>query len=99
MTSFSKEDLLPKIPALKADGSNWLTFRNHVEWATEAKGLIEYLEGTKPKPIDPSEGQDPLWEPSDSSCHRVSGEICQVAKRERLHEAAHREYSPQNSLY
>ena len=60
MTSFSKEDLLPKIPALKVDGSNWLTFKNHVEWATEAKGLIEYLEGTKLKPIDPSEGQDPL---------------------------------------
>ena len=65
MTSFSKEDLLPKISALKADGSNWLTFKNHIKWATEAKGLIEFLEGTKPKPIDPSESQDPLWEPSD----------------------------------
>jgi len=65
MTSFSKEDLLPKIPALKVDRSNWLTFKNRVEWATEAKGLIEYLEGTKPRPTNPSEDQDPLWEPSD----------------------------------
>ena len=72
MTSFLKEDLLPKIPALKADGSNWLTFKNHVEWATEAKGLIEYLEGTKPRPTDPSEDQDPLWEPSDAEALAVA---------------------------
>jgi len=66
MTSFLKEDLLPKIPALKADGSNWLTFKNRIEWAAEAKGLVEYLEGTTPRPTDPSEDQDPLWEPSDA---------------------------------
>ena len=65
MTSFLKEDLLPKIPALKADRSNWLTFKNCIEWAIEAKGLIEYLDGTKPKPINPSKGQDPLWEHSN----------------------------------
>ena len=80
MTSFSKEDLLPKIPALKADGSNWLTFKNRVKWATEAKGLIEYLEGTKPKPIDPSEGQDPLWEPSDVEALAVTEYLEKYAK-------------------
>jgi len=72
MTSFSKEDLLPKIPALKADGSNWLTFKNRVEWAAEAKGLVEYLEGTKPRPTDPSKDQDPLWEPSDAEALAVA---------------------------
>jgi len=72
MTSFSKEDLLPKIPALKADGSNWLTFKNRVEWAAEAKGLVECLEGTKPRPTDPSEDQDPLWEPSDAEALAVA---------------------------
>ena len=80
MTSFLKEDLLPKIPTLKADGSNWLTFKNRVEWATEAKGLIEYLEGTKPKPIDPSEGQDPLWEPSDAEALAVTEYLEKYAK-------------------
>ena len=59
-----KEDLLPKIPTLKADGSNWLIFKNHVEWATKAKGLVEYLEGTKTKPANPSEGKDASWKPT-----------------------------------
>ena len=80
MTSFLKEDLLPKIPALKADGSNWLTFKNRVEWATEAKGLIEYLEGTKLKPINPSKGQDPLWEPSDVEALAVTKYLEKYAK-------------------
>ena len=65
MSGIMKEDLLPKIPTLKADGSNWLTFKNRVEWATEAKGLVEYLEGTKTKPANPSEGKDALWKPTD----------------------------------
>ena len=60
----TKEDLLPKIPTLKSDGSNWLTFKNRVEWAAEAKGLVEYLEGTKQKPVDPTEGKDASWMPT-----------------------------------
>ena len=61
----TKEDLLPKIPTLKSDGSNWLTFKNRVEWAAEAKGLVEYLEGTKQKPVDPTEGKDASWTPTE----------------------------------
>ena len=58
MSGITKEDLLPKILTLKADRSNWLTFKNHIEWATEAKGLVEYLEGTETKPANPSKGKD-----------------------------------------
>jgi len=72
MTSFLKEDLLPTILALKADGSNWLTFKNRVEWAAEAKGLIEYLEGTKPRPTNPSEDQEPPWVPSKAEALAVA---------------------------
>ena len=64
MSGITKEDLLPKILTLKADRSNWLMFKNRVEWATEAKGLVEYLEGTKTKPANPSEGKDALWKPT-----------------------------------
>ena len=67
MSDITKEDLLPKIPTLKVDGSNWLTFKNHVEWATEAKGLVEYLEVTKTKPANPSEGKDASWKPTTES--------------------------------
>ena len=42
--------------------------------------MIEYLEGTKPKPINPSEGQDPLWEPSDAEALAVTEYLEKYAK-------------------
>ncbi|KIM55226.1 hypothetical protein SCLCIDRAFT_98005, partial [Scleroderma citrinum Foug A] len=53
------------IPTLKSDGSNWLTYKKQVEWAMEAKGLVEYLDGTILKPLDPSTGKDSSWKPMD----------------------------------
>ena len=42
--------------------------------------MIEYLEGTKPKLINPSEGQDPLWEPSDAEALAVTEYLEKYAK-------------------
>ena len=75
-----KEDLLPKIPTLKADRSNWLMFKNHVEWAIEAKGLVEYLVGTKTKPANPSEGKDALWKPTDKEKVAVTELLAKYVK-------------------
>ena len=80
MSGITKEDLLPKIPTLKADGSNWLTFKNRVEWATEAKGLVEYLEGTKTKPANPGEGKDASWKPTDEEKAAVAEFPAKYAK-------------------
>ena len=63
MSGITKEDFLPKIPTLKSDGSNWLTYKKQVEWAMKAKGLVEYLDGTILKPLDPSVGKDSSWKP------------------------------------
>ena len=80
MSGIMKEDLLPKIPTLKADRSNWLTFKNCVEWATEEKGLVEYLEGTKTKPANPSEGKDASWMPTDKEKAAVAEFPAKYAK-------------------
>ena len=80
MSGITKEDLLPKILTLKADGSNWLMFKNHVEWATETKGLVEYLEGTKTKPANPSEGKDTSWKPTDEEKVAVAEFLAKYAK-------------------
>ncbi|KAG6329876.1 hypothetical protein ID866_9214 [Astraeus odoratus] len=48
---------------LKADGSNWLSYKVKVEFTAEVKELIWYLEGTTPMPTDPSMGKDSSWKP------------------------------------
>ena len=65
MSGITKEDFLPKVPTLKSDGSNWLTYKKQVEWAMEAKGLVEYLDGIILKPLDLSTGKDSSWKPTD----------------------------------
>ena len=65
MSGITKEDFLPKIPTLKSDGSNWLTYKKQVEWEMEAKGLVEYLDGTILRPLDPSAGKDSSWKPTN----------------------------------
>ena len=80
MSGITKEDILPEIPTLKAARSNWLTFQNCVEWATKAKGLVEYLEGTKTKPANSSKGKDASWKPTNAEKVAVAKFLEKYAK-------------------
>ena len=63
MSNSLKEEQLC-IPMLKAYGSNWLTYKDRVEWAVEAKGLISYLNEKMLMPMNPQDGRSPGWTPT-----------------------------------
>ena len=46
----SKDDTL-RVPKLHADGSNWVTYRDRLRWALDARGILNHLETNIPEPI------------------------------------------------
>ncbi|KAJ3489198.1 hypothetical protein NLJ89_g11551 [Agrocybe chaxingu] len=45
----TKEDFL-KVPKLLADGSNWVTYKDRLRWAVDARGLLNHLDEDIPEP-------------------------------------------------
>ena len=45
----SKEDTL-KVPKLQADGSNWITYKDRLRWALDARNVLHHLETDVPEP-------------------------------------------------
>jgi len=39
-----------KVPKLQKDGSNWVTFRERLRWALDARGILDHIERVVPEP-------------------------------------------------
>lgn len=46
----SKDNNL-RVPKLHADGSNWVTYRDWLHWALNARGILFHIEFNIPKPL------------------------------------------------
>jgi hypothetical protein len=59
------EDFL-HVPKLAADGENWMTYKDRLQWSVDARGLLGHLEGTEVKPVDPvtRQGRGATWIPT-----------------------------------
>ncbi|KAG1829035.1 hypothetical protein DFJ58DRAFT_692232, partial [Suillus subalutaceus] len=59
------EDFL-RVPKLTADGENWTTYKDRMQWSVDARGFLSHLDGTEKKPVDPStlSGRGASWSPS-----------------------------------
>jgi len=58
------EDFL-RIPKLSADGENWMTYKDRLQWSIDARGLLGHMDGTEKKPTDPMSlhGRGTSWVP------------------------------------
>ena len=51
----TREDMYT-VPKLEPDGRNWIIFKNRIEWALAACGVVLHLDATKaPKPAPPAD--------------------------------------------
>ena len=51
----TREDMYT-VPKLEPDGRNWIIFKNRIEWALAARGVVSHLDATKaPKPAPPAD--------------------------------------------
>ncbi|KAH7917351.1 hypothetical protein BV22DRAFT_1026512, partial [Leucogyrophana mollusca] len=53
-----------RVPKLVADGSNWVIYKDRLQWSANARGLLGHVNGKKPKPVNPAEGKDASWTPT-----------------------------------
>ena len=58
METTTKEDLYT-VPKLEADSHNWVIFKNHLEWALAAHGIVDHLTGVAVKPMSPGNTAKP----------------------------------------
>ena len=72
-----------RIPALKADGSNWIMYKTRLIWALEGKGLSGYLTRTNPCPLNPQDGKDASWSPTATKLISVNQYPDKAAKWEK----------------
>jgi len=65
-TSTKLGDDFLHVPKLAADGENWVTYKDRLQWSIDARGLLGHLDGTEKKPVDPSTlmGRGASWVPS-----------------------------------
>lgn len=42
-----------RIPKLDVSGSNWVIFKARFQWALDARGLLDHVDGTATEPVDP----------------------------------------------
>lgn len=63
--SSTKEEFF-KVPKLLADGSNWVTYRDRLRWALNARGLLGQIDQENPEPTNPTVNA-PLPDPSDTA--------------------------------
>ena len=45
----SKEEFF-KVPKLLADGSNWVTYKDRLRWALNARGLLNHIDKANTEP-------------------------------------------------
>ena len=45
----SKEEFF-KVPKLLANGSNWVTYKDRLRWALNARGVLNHLDKVVPEP-------------------------------------------------
>lgn len=57
------EDVV-KVPMLKADGSNWITYKTRLSWVIEDKGLGGYHIRANLKLVDPHKEKVISWKPT-----------------------------------
>ncbi|KAG9225295.1 hypothetical protein CCMSSC00406_0009851 [Pleurotus cornucopiae] len=53
MTSIKLGDEFLRVPKLDAAGNNWVTYRDRLMWAVDARGLLKHLDGTGSEPVNP----------------------------------------------
>ncbi|KAG1819126.1 uncharacterized protein BJ212DRAFT_1268541 [Suillus subaureus] len=60
-----REDFLC-VPKLAADGENWMTYKDRMQWSVDACGFLGHLDGTNKKPVDTLtlSGRGASWSPS-----------------------------------
>jgi len=67
-TSTKLGDDFLRVPKLAADGENWVTYKDRLQWSVDARGLLGHLDGTETKPVDPSTltGRGASWVPASA---------------------------------
>ena len=57
MNSETTHEDMYTVPKLESDGHNWIIFKNRLEWALAARGVVAHLDAQlkAPKPVEPSE--------------------------------------------
>ncbi|KAH7903098.1 hypothetical protein BJ138DRAFT_1021149, partial [Hygrophoropsis aurantiaca] len=43
-----------RVPKLNADGSNWVIYKDRLQWSANARGLLGHINGKKTKPVSPN---------------------------------------------
>ncbi|RDB30296.1 hypothetical protein Hypma_007134 [Hypsizygus marmoreus] len=64
MTSTKLGDDFLRVPKLDVSGSNWVIYKDRFLWSVDARGLLEHLDGTLSKPVDPIPDRDPESPPA-----------------------------------
>ena len=67
-------DRVLEVLKLDASGRQWPIWRRRLKVSLAAQGLIGYLHGTKLMPIDPVQGQSPVWIPTTTE---EGGAVCE----------------------
>ncbi|KAG2751127.1 hypothetical protein P692DRAFT_201709886, partial [Suillus brevipes Sb2] len=82
------EDFL-RVPKLAADGENWTTYKDRMQWSVDARGFLGHLDGTEKKPVDPStlSGRGASWSPSTTDEVRELAAYKTAMKEWRMGEA------------
>ena len=79
MSSKTTREDMYTVPKLESDGRNWIIFKNRLEWALAAQGVVAHLDAQKaPKPVEPLEAAKlaayktelAAWEKTEFTCHQ-----------------------------
>ena len=81
-------DRVLEVPKLDASGRQWPIWRRRLEVSLAAQGLLGYLHGMKPMPIDPADGQSPAWIPTTT----------EEKEAVREYEASHQKWGEEDAL-
>ena len=74
----TREDMYT-VPKLEPDGHNWIIFKNRIEWALAARGVVSHLDAKKapkpappadPKQMDAYEAELAAWEKTEFTCRQ-----------------------------
>ena len=53
MASTKLDDFF-KVPRLEVDGTNWVIYKDRLQWAADARGYLSHLNGTRVAPTAPA---------------------------------------------
>ena len=79
MSSETTREDMYTVPKLESDGRNWIIFKNCLEWALAAQGVVAHLDAQKaPKPVKPLEAAKlaayktelATWEKTEFTCRQ-----------------------------